>query len=60
MKNLNGYIALYKGKQTEIYAESSYQAQQKAMAYFKTKKGFEISVYLCEQNGKEVTQSTNF
>ena len=56
----NGYIAMYKGKQVEVYAETSYQAQQKAAQIFKAKKSYEISVYLCEKDGKEVTHTADF
>lgn len=51
---MNGYIALYKGKQIEVYANTSYEAQQKASAQFKAKKSYEVSVYLCELQGKQV------
>jgi len=37
---MNGYIALYKGKQIEVYANTSYEAQQKASAQFKAKKSY--------------------
>jgi len=57
---MNGYIALYKGKQIEVYANTSYEAQQKASAQFKAKKSYEVSVYLCELQGKQViTTLTN-
>lgn len=56
---MNGYIAIYKSKQIEVYANSSYEAQQIASKQFKAKKSYEVSVYLCEKDGKEVIQSTN-
>lgn len=57
---MNGYIALYKGKQIEIYANTSYEAQQIASKQFKAKKSYEVSVYLCEKNGEQViTTLTN-
>jgi hypothetical protein len=52
--NMNGYIALYRGKQIEVYANTSYEAQQKASIQFKAKKSYEVSVYLCELQGKQV------
>lgn len=56
---MNGYIAFYRGKQLEVYAESSYQAQQKAAAQFKARKSHEVSVVLCERSdGSQVTHST--
>jgi hypothetical protein len=55
---MNGYIALYKGKRTEIYAETSYAAQQAAAQYFKARKSYDVTVYLCEKDGAQVTHST--
>lgn len=52
---MNGYIALYKDKQIEVLANTSYEAQQLASTQFKAKKSFEVSVYLCETDGKQVT-----
>lgn len=49
-----GYIAIHKGKQHELYAESIYQAQCKAAVYFKAKKTYDVLVYLCEKDGKQV------
>ena len=31
---MNGYIAFFNGKQTEVTANSSYEAQCKAIAFF--------------------------
>jgi hypothetical protein len=53
-----GFIAIYKGKQIEVYAESKFAAQLKAAALFKAKKSYEVDVYLCEKDGKPVEQST--
>ena len=51
-----GYIAMYRGKKYEVYAKSSYDAQQKMAKYLKAKKSYEVDVYLCEKpNGKQVT-----
>ncbi|WP_396189747.1 hypothetical protein [Flavobacterium sp.] len=47
------YIAFYKGKQTQVEATSSYEAQQKAAAFFKAKKSYEVTVMLAD-----VTHST--
>jgi len=52
-----GYIAIYKGKKIELYSTSSYNAQQEAAKIFKAKKAYDVSVYLCEKNGKQVTTS---
>lgn len=60
---MNGYKAFYKGMSIDVYAETSYQAQQKAAEKFKAKKRYEVSVYLCETDvvdgkGKQYTHST--
>lgn len=51
---MNGYIAIYKEKKIEVWAETSYQAQLKAAKEFKAKKSYDVSVYLCEIQGKQV------
>lgn len=56
---MNGYIAIYRGKRIEVYAESKYAAQVKAAAQFKAKKAYEVDVYFCERpDGSTVLQST--
>ena len=57
---MNGYIAFYNQKRTEIYAETLYEAKQKAVAYFKVrpKQQHTVSVMLAERNGEQVTHST--
>ena len=57
---MNGYICLCKGKQYEIYADSTYEAQKKCAAENKIKKQYEISVYLAEKNGEQVTHVPSF
>jgi hypothetical protein len=58
---MNGYKAFYKGKQIDVYAETSYAAQVKAAEQFKAKKRYEVTVALCELNtdgtmpGQQVT-----
>lgn len=54
-KDENGYIAFYKGQRKEVYANSSYEAQQKAAKEFGVKKAYEVNVMLAEKNGKQVT-----
>lgn len=54
---MNGYIAFYKGKQLEVYAPSSYEAQQKAAALFKARKSYEVTVMLAEKDGQQVTHT---
>ena len=50
----NGYIAFYKGKKMEVYADTSYHAQQKAAQAFGAKKSYEVTVVLAEKNGEQV------
>ena len=45
---MNGYICLYRGKQKEVYASTSLEAQKKAAAEFKARKQYEVDVVLCE------------
>lgn len=55
---MNGYIAFYRGKQVEVYAATSYGAQQKAAAVFKARKSYEVTVMLAEIVGVQVVHST--
>ena len=52
---MNGYLAFYKNKKMEVYAETSRAAQLKAAAAFKAKKEWEVTVVLCEKAGEQVT-----
>jgi hypothetical protein len=52
---MNGYVAIYKGKRIEVYAETSYKAQMKAAELFKAKKSYDVTVMLAEKNGETVT-----
>ena len=56
--SLNGYKAFYKGKQKDVYAETSYKAQLLAAQEFKAKKSYEVTIVLCELSGKQITQDT--
>ncbi len=60
---MNGYIGIYKGKQYETYAETSYAAQQQLQADIQATtrrkvKGHDITVMLAEIDGKQITHST--
>ena len=57
---MNGYKAFYKGRQTEVMADTSEQAQQKAAAFFKAKKSYEVTVVLCEKQGQPVVHTPDF
>jgi len=58
-----GYVCFWNGKRIELYAETSYKAQQLAQEKFqatagrKKVKGWDISVILAEKNGEEVTHA---
>ena len=45
---MNGYKAFYRGKSIEVYADTSFEAQEKAAAAFKARKSWEVTVVLCE------------
>ncbi len=57
---MNGYKAFYRGKTTEIYADTSFQAQEKAAKFFKAKKSYEVTVMLCEKAGEQVVHTPTF
>lgn len=54
---MNGYKAFYRNKTCEVYANSAYEAQKKAAAILKPRKTYEVSVMLCEKEGKEVVHT---
>lgn len=54
---MNGYKAFYKGKTAEVFADTSYQAQQIAAQQFKAKRSYEVTVMLCEKAGQQVTHA---
>lgn len=54
---MNGYKAFFRDKTCEVYADSSYEAQQKAAVVFKAKKSHEVTVMLCEVQGKQVVHT---
>lgn len=63
-EELNGYICIWGGNRKEIYAKTSYAAQQAAEVEFqketrKRVKGYDISTTLCEKNGAQITHSTS-
>ena len=58
---MNGYIAFYAGKQTEVRAASLYAAKLAAVALFKPRRSQEhmVHVHLAERaDGSAVLQST--
>ena len=54
---MNGYKCFYRGKTCEVHADTSYQAQQLAAQQLKAKKSYEVSVFLCETQGEQVTHT---
>ncbi len=54
---MNGYVAFYKGKRIEVYANTSYEAQGKAQKVLKVRDSqrYNITVVLAEKDGEEVT-----
>jgi len=58
---VNGYVAFWKGKRTEVYANTAYEAQEKAAASFgKKAKRWDVTVVLAEIDGKQVTHTADF
>lgn len=57
---MNGYKAFYKGKSIEVYANTSYEAQQLASKQFKAKKSYEVTVVLCEKGETQVIHTPTF
>lgn len=51
---MNGYVCFYKGRRLEIYAETSFVAQQKAAVIFKAKRLYEVTVVLAEDDDGEI------
>jgi hypothetical protein len=54
---MHGYIAFYRGQRVEVFASSSYEAQQKAAALLRARKSHEVAVVLAEKEGHAVTHS---
>jgi len=57
---LNGYKCFYKDKSVDIYSDTTFNAQQAAAIFFKTKKPWDISVFLCKtRDGQQVETSVS-
>lgn len=58
---VNGYVAFWNGRQTEVYAETSLKARDKAVEEFQKRsrakkvKPYEVTVILAEKDGEPVT-----
>ena len=59
-EKLNGYVCFHKGRRFEIYAKTSYDAQQLCAKINKIKKPSEITVVLAEKDGKTVEHTATF
>lgn len=57
---MNGYKAFYKGREIEVMANTSYEAQKIAALKFKAKKSYEVTVILCEKQGEQVVHKSDF
>jgi hypothetical protein len=62
---MNGYVCFWNRQRVEVRAESSYEAQQKALPLFqkntrKKVKGYDVTVMLAEKDGKQVTHTPSF
>lgn len=56
--SLNGYVCFYKGKRTEVYAPTLLAARDKAAAFFRAKKAYDVTAVLAEKGGAPVIHST--
>jgi hypothetical protein len=52
---MNGYVVFYRGRRLEVFARTSYEAQQKAALAFKARKAHEVTVVLAEKSGAQVS-----
>ena len=57
---MNGYIAFYKSKTINVYADTIYEAQQQAAKIFKVKKAYQVAIVLAERGGEQVEVSALF
>jgi len=48
---MNGYVCFYRGKRTEVHADTILQARDKAVAHFKANKPWEVTAVLAELAG---------
>lgn len=56
---MNKYICFWRGKQVEVAARTSFDAQTEAALRMKVKRPYEITTMLVElEDGTEVTHST--
>lgn len=59
---MNGYLAFFREKKIEVYADTIFDAEKKAIAEIERtlkprgyKWKYDVHVYLCEKDGQQVT-----
>lgn len=58
---MHGYVCFYRNQSVEVYAPTSFAAQEKAAIQMKAKKRYDVTVVLAERNvgpdgkGEQVT-----
>ena len=59
---MNGYVCFFGSRSVEVFADTSYQAQKKAIEIFKVsqKNSYKVSVLLAEKNNNQIVQAPNF
>lgn len=57
---MNGYKCFYRNKIIDVYADTTYQAQQKAAQILKARKAYEITVVLCEKDDETIIHVADF
>lgn len=59
---MNGYVAFYNQRRTEVYADSLYEAKELAIAAFKPPKSKRhmVTVVLAEKDGQPVVHAADF
>ena len=55
---MNGYIAFYRNKKCEVWANTTIEAMQKARIEFKARSVWGVTVVLAEKNDQPVIHST--
>ena len=59
-KKANRYIAFYRGKQVEVKADTSLEAQRLAAHYWRVKRSYDVTVVLAETAGQPVIHTPDF
>ena len=54
---MNGYKCFYRGKECEVLANTSHEAQQKGAKEMGAKKTYDVAVVLCEVGGEQVVHA---